>query len=772
MPTRREARPARFERVFEIRCGLGALAALTTLFAFAIAAHAAPPAPGLVTAPAGAPNVVIVLLDDVGFGAAETFGGPIPTPTLERLAEGGLRYNRFHTTAICSPTRASLLTGRNPHAVGVGAVLNSASSHPGKNGILRADAPTLAELLSDAGYATAVFGKWHLTPDWEISPAGPFDRWPTRRGFDHFYGFFGGETHQFEPTLYEGTRTVARPAGDDYHLTQDLAEQAARGMRLQRAIRPDRPFFVYFATGATHAPIHAPADWTRRFRGRFDHGWDVQRERTFADQKRRGVVPPDAKLTPRPAELPAWDSLSADEKRVAARLMEANAAFLAHADAQIGTLVATLEEQGVLENTLFVYIVGDNGASAEGGLLGSWNYFAGIHGIPEDTAKNRTRLDAMGGPDSYPHYPAGWAWALNTPFQWAKTIASHLGGTRNPLVVHFPKGMRARGGLRSQFSHVNDIAPTVLEAAGLATSDTSGALTTTAADRPLPPFDGTSLVYSFDDAAAKSRHGTQYFEVFGHRAIYHDGWMASAFRGRAPWRVLEPFPRRIESDRWELYHLDRDFSQANDLAAREPARLTALQARFDAEAAKNGVLPIGNDTPGAGLPKLHGDRRHFRFFEGSVGIPENGAPPIQNRSYEIRAEVEIPKTGASGVVATEGGTVAGWSLYLDAEGRPAYHYNFFDVDQMTIVAREPLPPGRATLRYVFEADPGIGAGGRGRIYAGDELLGEARIARTAPRFFSIDETFDVGIDTGSPAGDYAPGSPFTGTIGRVDFSLE
>ena len=713
-------------------------------------------------AAANAPNVVIVLLDDVGFGAAETFGGPIPTPTLDGLAKQGLRYNRFHTTGICSPTRAALLTGRNPHAVGVGAVLNSASNHPGKSGILRADAPTLAEILRDAGYATSMFGKWHLTPDWETSPAGPFDRWPTGRGFDHFYGFLGGETHQFEPTLYEGTTPVVRPPGandhvTDYHVTDDLARRASQWMQLQHSVRPERPFFVYFATGATHAPIHAPDEWIRRFRGKFDDGWDAQHRRTFEHQKARGVIPADAELTPRPAELPAWESLSADEKKVAARLMEANAGFLAHTDHQIAQLVRALDEIGELDDTIFVYIVGDNGASAEGGVLGSWNYFAGIHGIAEDTQKNVARLDAIGGPKSYPHYPSGWAWALNTPFQWSKTIASHLGGTRNPMVIHWPARIRAKGELRSQFSHVNDIAPTILEVIG---------------SKRLPAFDGTSLVYSFDDAKAPSRHRSQYFEVFGHRAIYRDGWMASAFRGRVPWRVLAPFPHPLEADRWELYDLEHDFSQARDLAAAEPERLRALQEFFLAEAERNSVLPLADHATGPGLPKLHQDRRHFVYHEGAVGIPESGAPPIPNHSYEIRAEIEIPSKDTAGVVVTEGGIVAGWALYIDRAGRPAYHYNFFDIERMTIVGEQPLPVGESTLRYVFESDGGIGAGGRGKLFVGRTLVGEARIARTAPRFFSIDETFDVGTDTGSPAGDYPAGSSFTGRIRKVEVSID
>jgi len=801
MPTRRRTRflTAPTLRTALIAIALAAITAATT----AGIGHAAEPlagpgaagAPALSTVPKDAPNVVVVLLDDVGFGAAETFGGPVPTPTLDALAKEGLRYNRFHTTGICSPTRAALLTGRNPHAVGVGAVLNAASNHPGKSGILRADAPTLAELLRSAGYATSHFGKWHLTPDWETSPAGPFDRWPTSRGFDHFYGFLGGETHQFEPTLYEGTRPVARPPGDDYHLTDDLVGKASQWMALQKALRPERPFFVYLATGATHAPIHAPKAWIEKFRGRFDQGWDALRRITFARQKEAGVIPADTVLTPRPDVLPAWDSLSDDERALAARFMEANAGFLAHTDHAIGELVRALEDLGELDDTLFIYIVGDNGASAEGGVLGSWNYFGSMLGVADDVERDLARQDAIGGPTSYPHYPAGWAWALDAPFQWAKTIASHLGGTRNPLVIHWPEGMRARGGLRSQFAHVNDLAPTILEATGLGEVDPKGALRRFAG-RAAPRFDGTSLVYSFDDEGAASRHTTQYFEVFGHRAIYRDGWMASAFRGRAPWRVLDPITRPLDQDRWELYDLERDFSQGNDLAESEPDRLVALKEAFLAEAARNSVLPIGDDSPGEGLPQLHQGRRHFVFREGAIGIPESGAPPIPNRSYEIRATIDLPAPGDApdavsgdapagaedddgkgnpgrpGVIATEGGVVAGWALYVDAERRPAYHYNFFGAEALTIVGEAPLPAGRSTIRFAFDSDGGPGAGGEGRLYVGKRLVGRGRIERTTPRFFSIDETFDVGLDTGSPAGDYPPGSPFPGRIERVEFRLD
>jgi arylsulfatase len=719
-------------------------------------------------APAGAPNIVLVLLDDVGFAASSTFGGPVPTPALDRLAKGGLRYNRFHTTGICSPTRASLLTGRNPHAVGVGSVLNSASIYPGYRGVLAPSAATVAEVLRQNGYATALFGKWHLVPDWEASPAGPFDRWPTQQGFDEFYGFLGGETDQFEPTLHHGTTPVRRPEGDSYHLTEDLASRAIEWIRLQRSLRPERPFFAYLAPGATHAPLQVPDEWIRRFRGRFDGGWDALREASFARQKQQGVIPKDARLTPRPAGLPAWDSLSPDQQRIAVRLMETYAGFLAHTDAQLARVFEALDEDGALEDTLFVVIVGDNGASAEGGLFGSWSYMGRIQGIETDAvAALLPRLDAIGGPASYAHYPAGWAWALDAPFQWTKQVASHLGGTRNGMVVSWPRRIRDAGGLRSQFAHVNDVAPTLLEAAGIEPPAVVNGVT-------QQPLDGASLVYSFDDAKAPGRHRTQYFEVYGNRAIYHDGWMASAYHGRPPWQVLAAPSDDFSGDTWELYRLDEDFSQARDLAAEEPARLRALQDLFSAEAARNGVLPLHSPAAhAAGLPRIGAGRDEFSYHAGAVGIPEKAAPAIFNRSHAIEARLEIPASGARGVVVAEGGRSAGYALYVDAQGRPAYVYDAFDVERLLLVGPEPLPAGAVTLRFEFAYDGGgPGRGGRGRLFANGKRVAEGRIGRTAPVFFTIDESFDVGTDTGSAVGDYPPYDGFTGAIREVRVELE
>jgi arylsulfatase len=740
------------------------------VFALAGAAAAAdaPDAPlALTRAPEGAPNIVVVLLDDVGFAAPGTFGGPIPTPALDRLAQQGLRYNRFHTTGICSPTRASLLTGRNPHAAGVGAVLNSASNHPGQRGVLRPSAATVAEVLRQHGYATAIFGKWHLVPDWEASPAGPFDRWPTGQGFDHFYGFLGGETDQYEPTLYQGTTPVRRPAREPYHLSEDLADRAIEWIRLQRSLRPERPFFVYFAPGATHAPVQVPREWSERFRGRFDRGWDALREESFARQKQLGVIPKDAALTPRPPQLPAWDSLGPDAKRLAARLAETYAGFLAHTDSQVGRLVDALAEERVLDDTLFVYVTGDNGASAEGGLAGSWNYMGRIQGLEPDLAWVMQRQGAIGGPESYPHYPAGFAWAFDTPFRWAKQVASHLGGTRNGMVVAWPRRIRDRGGLRRQFSHANDVAPTLLEAAGIEPPAVVNGV-------PQQPIDGTSLVYTFDDAKAPERHRMQYFEVYGNRALYHDGWMASAFRGRPPWEVLARTNADFAADRWELYHLDADFSQSRDLAAREPERLQELKERFDAVAARNFVLPlVAANAPGGALPNLAAGRSRFTYRPGAVAIPEKEAPPLVNRSYAITAEVEVPASGARGVLACAGGRSAGWSLYVDAQGRPAWAYNAFDAARMQIVAPRALAPGRAKIRYEFAYDGGgIGRGGTGTLLVDGERVGSARVERSVPGFFSIDETFDVGTDTGSPAGGYPPHDAFTGGLREVTVELD
>ena len=723
-------------------------------------AGASPAPPLQVRAPVGAPNVVVVLLDDVGFGAAATFGGPAETPTLDALAHEGLRYNRFHTTGICSPTRASLLSGRNAHAVGIGAVMNSADERPGYMGVHAPDAATIAEVLRRNGYNTAAFGKWHQTADWEISQSGPFDRWPTGMGFEKFYGFFGGESDQFEPTLIEGTTPVLRPQGKGYHLTEDLAQRAIEWLQAQHSVTPDKPFFLYFAPGATHAPLQAPKAWIEKYRGRFDAGWDAIRPEILARQKRLGVVPANADLTARPAGLPAWDSLSADERKIAARLMEVYAGFLSHTDAQIGRLVQALKDGGEFGNTLFIYIVGDNGGSAEGGLKGSISYMGAIQGLPEDRVKTLSRLDSFGGPDTYAQYPSAWAWAMSTPLQWMKTVASHLGATRNPMVVTWPARIRDRGGLRSQFGHVNDILPTVLEAAGIRQK----------------PLDGTSLAYSFNEPQAPERHRTQYFEVYGHRALYHDGWMASAFHARLPWQVISRDQKPFEADNWELYDLRNDFSQAHDLATQEPGRLKALQALFMEEAARNQVLPLRGQVLNANLPSLTRGRTSFTYYPGAA-VPEADAPNIFNRSWTLTAAIEVPDSGARGVIATMGGAPAGWSLYLDAEGRPVFTYRAFEAGEIELAGNAALGAGRHVVQVDFNYDGGgYAKGATVRLQIDGTATREGRLAVTPPKFFSINETFDVGVDMGSAAGRYpeetGPGYAFRGgRIERVDLQL-
>lgn len=699
-------------------------------------------------APAGAPNVVIVLLDDVGFGAASTFGGPAATPTLDALSREGLRYNRLHTTGICSPTRASLLTGRNPHVTGIGAVMNSADSRPGYSGFHTKDSATIAEVLRQNGYSTAAFGKWHQTPDWEISQSGPFDRWPTGEGFEKFYGFLGGETDQFNPTLYEGTTPVLRPPRERYHLTEDLVDRSIQWLRMQQAVTPSRPFFLYLAPGATHAPIQVPQEYMARYRGQFDQGWDSIRAEILARQKRLGVVPAGTELTPRAEGLPAWESLAPEERKFASRLMEAYAAFLSHTDDQIGRLVRTLRDDGLFENTLFIYIVGDNGASAEGGLDGSLNYMGAIQGVPEPRAVRLAGIDRIGGPDAYAHVNAGWAWAMNTPFQWTKTVASHLGGTRNPMVITWPQRIRDHGGLRSQFSHVNDITPTILEAAGIAMpAEVDGVVQL--------PMNGTSLVYTFgDDAAVPGRHRTQYFEVFGHRAIYQDGWMASAFHSRLPWQVYGLRDPPFEADRWELYDLESDFSQARDLAAEQPAKLKDMQASFMREAAANRLLPLrGFQIGRSGLPDLAAGMKSATYHEGATGIPESAIPHMLNHSWSLHADLHA-SNASCGVIAALGGRDAGWSLYLDAQRRPTFTYRVFELKTVNLVGG-PLGPGDHRLRVDFDyAGPGFAKGGTFHLVVNGTPAASDTVPSSPPALFSISETFNVGIDSGSPAGLY------------------
>ena len=724
-----------------------------------------------VKAPAGAPNVVIVLIDDMGFGTSNTFGGPVNMPTLERLANAGLRYNRFHTTALCSPTRLALLTGRNHHVNNAGAIMELATGFPGNTGVRPQSVAPLAEILRLNGYSTAAFGKYHETAPWEASVSGPYDRWPTRSGFDKFYGFIGGETNQWAPAIYDGVVRVEPPHDPNYHFTTDMTNQAIAWVRFQQAMTPDRPFFVYFATGATHAPHHVPREWADRYRGRFDEGWDRLRERTLARQIELGVVPAGTQLTARPAEIAGWDSLSPDRKRLFARQMEVFAGFAEHTDHEIGRLVEAIDEMGELDNTLFIYIAGDNGASAEGGPDGSFNELLALNGIISDVSSQLSHIDEWGGPNTFPHFSVGWAHATNAPFQWTKQIASHFGGTRNGMVVHWPERIPGmRGEVRSQFHHAIDIAPTILEAVGLP----EPASVNGTEQRPM---DGVSMLYTFDNAEAEDHRTTQYFEMFGNRAIYHDGWVA-ATRHSIPWVMAELPP--LDQDRWELYNVDEDFSQASDLAAENPAKLEELQDLFMQEAIRNHVLPIDDrrverfNPALAGRPDLMGPRTTLTLGEGMTGIAENAFINLKGRSHTITAEIEVPQVGANGVIIAQAGRFGGWSLYMK-EGRPHYVYNWGGLERSTASSPQALGPGAHTLRLDFIYDGGTpGSGGTGRLFVDGASVGEARVQRTMPFVYSADEGVDVGVDNETPVtDDYAAGdNAFTGEIKEVTVTIE
>ncbi len=724
-----------------------------------------PPEPFVRTAPAGAPNVVIILLDDVGFAASSAFGGPVRTPTLSKLAEQGLRYNRFHTTGICSPTRSSLLTGRNPHNTGIGAVMNTSDPRPGYSGFHSKDTATVATILRQNGYSTAAFGKWHQVPDWEASPIGPFDRWPTGEGFDTFYGFIGGETSQYDPVLVNGTIPVMRPEGKTYHLTEDLADKAVQWMNLQQSLAPDRPFLLYFSAGAAHAPLHVPAQWSDRYKGRFDAGWDKTREEIFARQKRAGIIPKNAVLTQREKSMPAWDSLSPEDRRFAARGMEVYAGFLEHTDVQVGRLIDAINASGEADNTLIFYIFGDNGGSAEGGLLGSVNYFADTHGKPETSEYRARHIDALGTEHAYAHYAAGWAWAMGTPYRWTKAVPAYFGATRNAMVVSWPGHVSGPGATRSQFGHVNDIAPTILEAAGLALPGKVDGIA-------QKPFDGASMLTSITSAKAPEYHHTQYFEVFGHRSIYHRGWMASAFHERLPWQMRSPANKAFSEDSWELFDLTKDSTQAANLSARYPGKLEEMKALFESEALKNQVLPLQNYSYAEGqkLPRLAGNRTSITYRTGAIGIPESSLPDTFNRSWEVTANLSSDGH-ASGVIATVGSIDAGWSLYLDEKSCPSFVYRQYSVEPLTLKCDQPIGPGRHRLSMALEyKGPGRAQPATLRLFIDGRKVDEGRVDRTPPAIYTIDETFDIGIDRGSPSGLYPTGARlgFPLTSGTID----
>lgn len=729
------------------------------------ARKATAPARFEVKAPAGAPNVLIVLLDDFGFGQSSTFGGGIDMPNLDRLASEGLRYNNFHVTALCSPTRVALLTGRNHHSANAGAVMDIATAFPGNTGSRPNSITTLPEILRLNGYSTAAFGKYHEAPPWEVSPSGPTDRWPTRSGFDKFYGFIGGETNQWAPTLYDGMTRIEPPADPNYHFTTDMTNQAIAWVRQQQGLTPDRPFFMYFAPGATHAPHHVPESYIRKYAGKFDSGWDAYREATLARQKKLGVVPQDAVLAPKAPAIKDWSSLSADERKVFARQMEVFAGFGEQTDYEVGRLTSAIQDLGVMDNTLILYIVGDNGASPEGGMVGVVNEMTFFNGVPETLADQLGSLDKLGGPSTYAHYAAGWAIAGNTPFQYGKQVASSAGGNTNPLVIHWPKGIQQAGGVRTQFHHVIDIAPTVLEAAHIPQPRIVNGIT-------QQPMEGVSLLYSIAQAGEASPHKVQYFEIGGNRGVYADGWFAGTVH-RAPW---EAKPRAdLANDKWELYHVAEDFSQAKDLAASNPEKLKEMQALFLSEAAKYHVLPIDDrsvermDAAVAGRPDLMGPRTSLTLYPGAVPMAENAFINIKNRSFSVAADVEIPAAGVKGAIIAQGGRFGGWSLYVK-DGHAAFAYNWLGRETYKIVASDRLPMGPATIRFEFAYDGGgRGKGGVGTLYVNDKKIAEGRIDKTIPNVFSPDEGVTVGDDEETPVTDDYPArlNQFTGKLIKI-----
>ena len=719
-----------------------------------------------VTAPEGAPNVVIVLIDDIGFGASSAFGGPIEMPTLEKLAGGGLKYNRFHTTALCSPTRTALLTGHNHHANNAGAIMELATAFPGNTGIRPKEITTLAEILRQNGYSTGAFGKYHETPPWEVSISGPMDRWPTGSGFDKFYGFIGGETNQWAPALFDGVTRVEHKQSPDYHFTVDMTDQAINWFSAQQALTPDKPFYLYFATGATHAPHHAPKEWIAKYKGRFNGGWDKMREETFQRQKKLGVIPADTKLTPRPAEIPTWDDMSDDQKRLFERQMETFAGFAEHTDHEVGRLVAQLEAIGELENTLFFYIVGDNGASAEGGPEGAYNEMMALNGIIGTADQMMGHIEEWGGPNTFPHFAIGWAHACNTPFQWTKQVASHFGGTRNGMVMHWPKGIKAKGEVRSQFHHVIDVAPTALEAAQIPQPTMVNGV-------KQRPMDGVSMLFSADAPKAPDQRTTQYFEMFGNRGIYHEGWVACT-RHSIPW-LMVPLPA-VKDDIWELYKVDEDFSEANNLAEENPAKLKELQAVFETEALRNHVYPIDDrrserfNPAIAGRPDLLNGRKTLTVYPGMTGMLENAFINVKGVRHTIAAEVELKDDKTQGVILAQAGSFGGWALYMK-DGKAHHEYNFFGLERTKIASETALAPGKHVISYEFipnEKKPGTG--GKSILSVDGEKVAEGQIPKTQPFVFSADEGADVGLDgETNVSNDYQPGPPsaFTGEIIRV-----
>ena len=737
--------------------------------------------PPQIVPPKGAPNILLIMTDDQGYGVSGTFGGVIPTPTMDRIAQMGLRYTEFHSTALCSPSRAAIITGRNHHSVGFGVISEQATGYPGYDSIIGIDNATIGEILKQNGYATSWFGKNHNTPDYQYSTAGPFDQWPTGMGFDYFYGFMGGETDQWTPFLYRNTTQIF-PWRDQpgYNMITGMADDAIQYLHELNAAAPDKPFLLYYVPGGTHAPHQPTPEWIEKFKGKFDMGWNAMREQIFANQKRLGVIPASTTLTPWPdgqpeyggAKLPKWDTLSADEKKLFARQAEVFAAYVAYTDHEIGRVIQAVDDMGKLDNTLVIYISGDNGTSAEGSTIGTPFDMAAIQGIDVPVAEQLKYYDVWGSPETTPHMSVAWSWAFDTPFKWTKQIASHFGGTRQGMVIAWPKVIKDAGGIRHQFHHMIDIVPTILEATGIP----APVMVNGVAQKPI---EGVSMDYTFDqaNADAPSKRATQYFEMFGNRGIYHDGWYACTTPPAGPWLMgLGKMPDVLNGYKWELYNVAEDYSQANDLAAKNPDKLRELQELFLVEAAKYNVFPLDNDILQrilAPKPSYVAGRTEFTYAGELTGTPNSNAPNILARSYTITADIEVPAGGGDGMIVTDGGRFGGYGLYV-LKGKPVFTYNNLALEKIRWEGQEPLTPGKHTLEFDFKYDgPGMAKGGSGVLKVDGKEVATKSISQTTPAILTIDETFDIGSDTRTPVddADYQVPFRFTGTLNKVSIKL-
>jgi len=731
--------------------------------------------PPQVVPPQGAPNILLIMTDDQGYGVSGTFGGVIPTPSMDRIAKMGLRYTQFHSTALCSPTRAAIITGRNHHSVGFGIISEQSTGYPGYDSVIGVENATIGTILKQNGYATSWFGKNHNTPSYQYSAAGPYDQWPIGMGFDYFYGFMGGETDQWTPYLFQNTTQIFPWIGKPgYNLTTDLADEAIAHMKKLNASAPDKPFFVYYVPGGTHSPHQPTKEWIDKFKGKFDMGWNALREQIFANQKRLGVIPANTQLTPWPDDLKKWDTLTADEKRLFARQAEVFAAYAAYTDNEIGRVIQAVEDMGKLDNTLIIYISGDNGTSPEGTTVGTPNQMTAYNGILDlPVAEQMKAYDAWGLPPTYPHMSVAWSWAFDTPFKWTKEVASHFGGTRQGMAIAWPNRIKDAGGIRTQFHHMIDIVPTLLEATGIP----APVMVDGIAQKPI---EGVSMAYTFDkaNANAPSTRTTQYFEMFANRAIYHDGWIAATTPPAPPWLLgTAKLPQDvINGYKWELYNLTEDYSEANDLAAKMPDKLREMQELFLVEAAKYNVFPLDNSVLPriiAPRPSATAGRNVFTYSGEMPGLPDSDAPSILNKSYTITADVEIPQGGAEGMLVTLGGRFGGYGFYL-LKGKPVFLYNFLDLERFRWDGQQALAPGKHTLVFDFKYDgPGFGKGGTGVLRVDDKDVATRKVPHTIPFLMAIDETFDVGVDTRTPVDDkeYQVPFRFTGKLNKLTFKL-